>query len=96
MVRIIAADSIASLLDAKEMLRREHDTLQKRERTETAFKAHDQRIHLDAFKVDEDTVDKKKIEIATNFLEEERVMRVLKESALDVDGTDTKDRSAVT
>ena len=27
MVRIIAADSIASLLDAKEMLRREHDTL---------------------------------------------------------------------
>ena len=41
-------------------------------------------------------MDKKKIEIATNFLEEERVMRVLKESALDVDGTDTKDRSAVT
>ena len=27
MVRIIAADSIVSLLDAKEMLRREHDTL---------------------------------------------------------------------
>ncbi|CAI5734061.1 unnamed protein product [Peronospora farinosa] len=43
MVRIIEAHSNVTLLDAKEMLRREYDTLQKRDKKETAFKAHAQR-----------------------------------------------------
>uniref|UniRef100_A0AAV1T9V0 Polyprotein n=1 Tax=Peronospora matthiolae TaxID=2874970 RepID=A0AAV1T9V0_9STRA len=42
MVRIIDAHSNVTLLDAKEMLRREYDTLQKRDKKETAFKAHAQ------------------------------------------------------
>ena len=43
MVRIIEAHSNVTLLDAKEMLRREYDTLQKRDKKETAFTAHAQR-----------------------------------------------------
>ena len=43
MVRIIEAHSSVTFLDAKEMLRREYDTLQKRDKKETAFKSHDQR-----------------------------------------------------
>ena len=43
MVRIIEAHSNVTLLDAKEMLRREYDTLKKRDKKETAFKAHAQR-----------------------------------------------------
>ncbi|CAI5722170.1 unnamed protein product [Peronospora effusa] len=43
MVRIIEVHSNVTLLDAKEMLRREYDTLQKRDKKETAFKAHAQR-----------------------------------------------------
>ena len=42
-LRIIEAHSNVTLLDAKEMLRREYDTLQKRDKKETAFKAHAQR-----------------------------------------------------
>uniref|UniRef100_A0AAV1T3D6 Polyprotein n=1 Tax=Peronospora matthiolae TaxID=2874970 RepID=A0AAV1T3D6_9STRA len=38
MVRIIEAHSNVTLLDVKEMLRREYDTLQKRDKKETAFK----------------------------------------------------------
>lgn len=37
MVRIIEATSIVTLLDAKDMLRREYETRQKREKKETAF-----------------------------------------------------------
>ena len=40
MVRIIEAHSNVTLLDAKEMLRREYDTLQRRDKKENAFKAH--------------------------------------------------------
>ncbi|CEG45846.1 uncharacterized protein PHALS_02118, partial [Plasmopara halstedii] len=43
MVRIIDTQSETTLLDAKEMLRREFETLQKREQKETAFKAAAQR-----------------------------------------------------
>ncbi|KAL7995831.1 putative integrase, catalytic core, Zinc finger, CCHC-type, ribonuclease H-like superfamily [Plasmopara halstedii] len=43
MVRIIETQSETTLLDAKEMLRREFETLQKREQKETAFKAAAQR-----------------------------------------------------
>ncbi|POM81574.1 Putative Polyprotein [Phytophthora palmivora] len=39
MVRIIEVHNNVTLLDAKEMLRREYDTLQKREQKESAFKA---------------------------------------------------------
>ncbi|GMF15576.1 unnamed protein product [Phytophthora lilii] len=43
MVRIIETQSETTLLDTKEMLRREFETLQKREQKETAFKATAQR-----------------------------------------------------
>ena len=43
MVRIIEAHSKVTLLDAKEMLRREYDTLRRRDKKKTAFKAHFQR-----------------------------------------------------
>uniref|UniRef100_A0AAV1V986 CCHC-type domain-containing protein n=1 Tax=Peronospora matthiolae TaxID=2874970 RepID=A0AAV1V986_9STRA len=43
MVRIIEAHSNVTLRDEKEMLRREYDTLQKRDKKETAYKAHAQR-----------------------------------------------------
>lgn len=42
MVRIIKVHSNVTLLEAKEMLRREYDTLQKRGKKETASKAHAQ------------------------------------------------------
>ena len=43
MMRIIEAHSNVTLLDAKAMVRREYDNLQKRDKKETAFKAHAQR-----------------------------------------------------
>uniref|UniRef100_A0AAV1T5D5 Uncharacterized protein n=1 Tax=Peronospora matthiolae TaxID=2874970 RepID=A0AAV1T5D5_9STRA len=53
-------------------------------------------MNLDVFKGTEDTVGKQKIKTATHVREEERLMQFLKASALDVDGTDTNDRSVVT
>ena len=53
-------------------------------------------MNLDLFKETENTVGKQKITTATQVREEERLMQVFKASALDVDGTDTNDRSVVT
>ena len=53
-------------------------------------------MNFDAFKETENAVDKKKIEIATNFLDEARLTQVFEASALDVESTDTSDRSVAT
>uniref|UniRef100_A0AAV1T8R0 Uncharacterized protein n=1 Tax=Peronospora matthiolae TaxID=2874970 RepID=A0AAV1T8R0_9STRA len=88
--RPVTAQSNETPLVAKEMLRREYDTRKKRDKKETALRLMLSAMYLDAVKVNEDTVEKKKNEIATNFLQKDRPMQVFKARALDVDGTDTK------
>ena len=71
-------------------------TLHKREKQETTFKAYSHRSQPRRFQGNRGLRGQEENRDRYQPLEEERIMRFFKSSALNVDVTETKDRSVVT
>ena len=95
MVRIIEAHICLTLLDARRCSAGSMTLFISETKRKLLSRHMLSVMNIDAFEVTEDTVDKKKIEIATNLLEDERLIQVFRASASDVDDTDTKYCSVV-